>query len=92
MYGSLLEWDRQLKGQPALAESNQATDDKTYVFKLRQGVKFHDGSEVTSEDVKYSLDLHKTPPPPGQAFAFYPKIASGLVMNPIDPAEEVEPI
>ena len=76
MYGSLLEWDRQLKGQPALAESNQATDDKTYVFKLRQGVKFHDGSEVTSEDVKYSLDLHKTPPPPGQAFAFYPKIAS----------------
>ncbi len=76
MYGSLLEWDRQLKGQPALAESNQATDDKTYVFKLRQGVKFHDGSEVTSDDVKYSLDLHKTPPPPGQAFAFYPKIAS----------------
>jgi peptide/nickel transport system substrate-binding protein len=76
MYGSLLEWDRQLKGQPALAESNQATDDKTYVFKLRQGVKFHDGSEVTADDVKYSLDLHKTPPPPGQAFAFYPKIAS----------------
>src|SRR5712691_1035112 len=37
MYGSLLEWDRQLKGQPALTESNQATDDKTYAFKLRQG-------------------------------------------------------
>ena len=76
MYNSLLEWDRELKGQPALAESWQAPDDKTYVFKLRQGVKFHDGSEVTADDVKYSLDLHKTPPPPGQAFSFYPKIAS----------------
>jgi peptide/nickel transport system substrate-binding protein len=76
IYGSLLEWDRQLKGQPALAESTQIVDDKTYVFKLRQGVKFHDGAEVTSEDVKASLDLHRTPPPPGQAFAFYPKIAS----------------
>ena len=76
MYGSLLDWDRQLKAQPSLAESFQIVDDKTYVFKLRQGVKFHDGSEVTSDDVKYSLDLHKTPPAPGQAFAFYPKIAS----------------
>jgi peptide/nickel transport system substrate-binding protein len=76
MYGSLLDWDRQLKGQPSLAESYQIVDDKTYAFKLRQGVKFHDGAEVTSEDVKYSLDLHKTPPAPGQAFAFYPKIAS----------------
>ena len=47
VYSSLLEWDRQLKGQPALAESFQIVDDKTYVFKLRQGVKFHDGSEVT---------------------------------------------
>ncbi len=76
MYGSLLDWDRQLKAQPSLAESFQIVDDKTYVFKLRQGVKFHDGGELTSEDVKYSLDLHKTPPAPGQAFAFYPKIAS----------------
>src|SRR5919202_1602653 len=76
MYNSLLEWDRELKGQPALAESWQAPDDKNYVFKLRQGVKLHDGSEVTADDVKYSLDLHKTPPPPGQAFSFYPKIAA----------------
>jgi peptide/nickel transport system substrate-binding protein len=76
VYGALMEWDRALKGQPALAESMQIVDDKTYVFKLRQGVKFHDGSEVTADDVKYSIDLAKTPPPPGQAFAFYPKIAS----------------
>jgi peptide/nickel transport system substrate-binding protein len=76
VYGALNEWDRQLKGQPALAESMQIVDDKTYIYKLRQGVKFHDGSEMTADDVKYSIDLAKTPPPPGQAFAFYPKIAS----------------
>jgi peptide/nickel transport system substrate-binding protein len=76
MYNSLLEWDRELKGQPALAESWQAVDDRTYVYKLRQGVKFHDGSEMTADDVKASLDLLRNPPPPGQAFSFYPKIAS----------------
>lgn len=76
VYGALMEWDRALKGQPALAESMQIVDDRTYVYKLRQGVKFHDGSEVTADDVKYSIELAKTPPPPGQAFAFYPKIGS----------------
>jgi peptide/nickel transport system substrate-binding protein len=76
MYDSLLEWDKDLIVQPALAESWETPDDKTWVFKLRQGVKFHNGKEVTAEDVIYSMALQKEPPEPGQIHSFYPAIES----------------
>ncbi|GIO15345.1 diguanylate phosphodiesterase [Cohnella xylanilytica] len=43
--------------QPAIAESYEISPDGlTYTFKLRDGVKFHNGNPVTSADVKYSYD------------------------------------
>jgi len=81
VYESLLRWDRRLVIRPSLAESWQIPDDKTYVFKLRKGVKFHSGKELDSDDVKYSLELQKTPPPPGVTQAFYPKIASVVAVD-----------
>ena len=42
---------------PALAESWTVSDDGlVYTFSLHSGVKFHDGSSMNSEDVKFSLD------------------------------------
>lgn len=76
MYDSLLEWDKDLLVQPALAESWDAPDEKTWIFNLRQGVKFHDGSDVTAEDVVYSIELQRDPPEPGSVASFYPAIES----------------
>lgn len=45
-----------LQIEPGLAESWQPLDDTTWEFKLRKGVKFHDGSEFTAADVKFSVE------------------------------------
>jgi peptide/nickel transport system substrate-binding protein len=45
------------KPAPSIAESwSTSSDGRTYTFKIRRGVKFHDGSELTSRDVKASYD------------------------------------
>lgn len=80
-YDSLMQWNEKLLTEPGLAESWTAPDDKTYVFKLRQGVKFHDGAEMTADDVKYSIDIQRNPPAPGQSFSFYPKIDNVEVVD-----------
>ena len=42
--------------EPALATKWEQTSDTEYQFELREGVTFHDGSELTAEDVKFSLE------------------------------------
>ena len=47
-----------------LAESwTISKDGVTYTFKIRKGVKFHDGSELTSKDIKATYDRIVNPPP-----------------------------
>jgi peptide/nickel transport system substrate-binding protein len=76
MYDSLLEWDQELNIQPALAESYEAAEDaSSYTFKLRQGVMFHNGKEMTAADVKYSFETALNPPAPGIQVAFLANIA-----------------
>ena len=56
MFKSLLGVDINGKIQPNLAESWAISDNgRLYTFNLRRGVKFHDGREMTGEDVKYSV-------------------------------------
>lgn len=42
--------------KPSLAESWDQPDSKTWIFNIKEGVTFHDGSSLTAEDVKYSIE------------------------------------
>jgi ABC-type transport system substrate-binding protein len=55
LYSPLVGYDQNGKIVPRLAEW-ETPDSKTTVFRLRQGTTFHDGSPVTAEDVKFSLE------------------------------------
>lgn len=84
MYDSLVAWDKNLKVVPALATEWSTPDEKTYVFKLRQGVKFHSGKEMDADDVKYSVELQGKSvdlPKPAAAIPQYPQIASVDVVD-----------
>lgn len=57
VYEGLLKPDSQGNNIPAVAESYTVSEDlMTYTFKLRDGIKFHNGKNVTADDVKYSID------------------------------------
>jgi hypothetical protein len=55
-YEPLLRWDREMKLEAGLATEWKQTDPTTWRFKLRQGVKFHDGTPFTADDVVFSFD------------------------------------
>ena len=50
-FDPLVKQDELQRLKPGLAESWRAVDDTTWEFKLRKGVKFHDGSDFTADDV-----------------------------------------
>ncbi|MBB4285194.1 ABC transporter substrate-binding protein [Roseospira goensis] len=58
-----------------LAESYTVSEDgRTYTFKLREGVMFHNGREMTAADVKYSLDRVVNPETQSPGAGFYDSI------------------
>jgi len=58
MYEGLVEFDSSFKPQPQLPESVEHNEDNTeWTFKLRQGVKFQNGKEMTSADAADSLNI-----------------------------------
>ncbi|SCY93493.1 ABC transporter substrate-binding protein [Paracoccus tibetensis] len=62
--------------RPGLAESYEVSEDGTvFTFTLRQGVTFHNGREMTAEDVKYSLDRVTNPETQSPGAGFFASIA-----------------
>lgn len=55
IYGTLVQLNDKSEVVPMLAESFTQIDDMTYEFKLKKGVKFHNGEEMKASDVKFSL-------------------------------------
>lgn len=56
LYDGLVTRDADMRVVPELAESFSQVSPTVYDFVIRQGVRFHDGTEMTVEDVKFTLD------------------------------------
>jgi peptide/nickel transport system substrate-binding protein len=68
---------------PGLAASWEISDDGlTYTFKLRDGVKFHDGTSMDAADVKFSLDRARAEDSVNAQKALFAGIADVTVVDP----------
>ncbi|MBI5042538.1 MAG: ABC transporter substrate-binding protein [Nitrospirae bacterium] len=56
IFNSLLRFDEKLELVPDLSEKWENPNPVTYIFHLKKGVKFHNGRELTAEDVKYTFE------------------------------------
>ena len=62
VYENLIGFDENLKIVPELAESWKLIDDNTWEFRLRKGLKFHNGEPMNAGAVKFSLERCSTHP------------------------------
>ena len=77
VHDAIVTVDDELTVVPSLAESfEQSEDGLTYTFRLREGVTFHDGSELTSADVKYSFERVMDPETGAVNFEVFNDVAS----------------
>jgi peptide/nickel transport system substrate-binding protein len=56
LFDPLVSMNDKLEVEPGIAESWKAISPEVWEFRLRKGVKFHDGTELTAEDVKFTMD------------------------------------
>ena len=61
IFSGLVRIDENLRIQPDLAETWSVEGGRVYTFQLREGVTFHDGTPITAEDFKYSIERATDP-------------------------------
>lgn len=69
LFDRLVEQDEKQRLKPGLAASWKAVDEKTWEFKLRSGVKWHDGSPFTADDVVFTFERAPNVPNSPSSFA-----------------------
>jgi peptide/nickel transport system substrate-binding protein len=83
VFDTLVMKDAAGRIKPGLAESWRVVDDLTWEFKLRKGVRFHDGSNFTAADVVFSLDRIPLVPNSPSPFTTYSKqVTEKIVVDP----------
>ena len=62
IYDRLFDWSPELELESNLAETYEQLDPLTLQVKIKEGVKFHNGEELTSEDIKFSIERGRDSP------------------------------
>lgn len=83
IFTPLVVMDEHSQPKPGLAVSWKMLDDNTWEFKLRKGVKFHNGDDFTAEDVVYTINRVPTVPNSPGSFKIYTKAVAGMEI--VDP-------
>jgi peptide/nickel transport system substrate-binding protein len=78
IYEPLITRDKSLAKAPALAESWTQTSPTAWRFKLRSGVKFHDGGALTAADVAFTIQRAQG------ATSQFTSYVAGLTVTPVD--------
>ena len=79
VYNRLISYNEETgEFEPELAESWEMSDDgMVYTFHLREGVKWHDGTDFTADDVKYSVERGIE-----TGSGIYPSVSEAVVIDP----------
>ncbi len=82
MFETLVRRSPQSRPEPGLAESWTRIDDTTWEFRLRRGIKFHNGADFTADDVLFTLERIPTVVSPSSFTVYIRSIASTEVIDP----------
>ena len=82
IFDTLLKSGNDLQIEPQLATEWKAIDDTTWEFTLREGVKFHDGSDFTAEDVKFSIERIPNVTGPNPTTVYVRNVAGTEIVDP----------
>ncbi len=83
MYDKLVSLDKDLNITPGLAKSLEQISDTVWEAKIREGVKFHDGSELDADVVKANLDRVRDPDIASPVSFLYEMIEEVEVIDPM---------
>ena len=84
IFSRLVERDAQVRPQPGLAESWRPVSDTVWEFKLRPGVKWHDGRDFTADDVVFTFErAPNVPNSPGGFGGFLRMVERVEVVDPL---------
>jgi peptide/nickel transport system substrate-binding protein len=82
VYSGLTRFDSTMGIEGDLATAWEIPNPTTYVFKLRRGVRFHNGREMTADDVKYSIERVRDPKHGSPIRGTYADVEAVQVVDP----------